>query len=156
MTPAEQLSTVDALLAGGGGAGTGGGGAGAGAGAGAGGSRAAGFAGASAVAGAAASGRTVHTRAAAFLLRRALDDRLNAYVQARHPALARCSTRTKTAWLAQHAGSALAGRYAGTWQSLSQACHYHCSVLPPTPAELRGWRDDVAAVLRELPRSPTL
>jgi hypothetical protein len=65
--PAERLSTVDALLA---------------TGTGAGGSTASGPAEASAVAGAAASARTVHTRAAAFLLRRALDDRLNAYLQA--------------------------------------------------------------------------
>ncbi|WP_225846850.1 hypothetical protein [Streptomyces sp. HPF1205] len=92
----------------------------------------------------------MHTRAAAFLLRRALDDRLDAYLRARRPALVRCSARTKTAWLAQHAGSALAGRYAATWHRLSLVCHYHGSVLPPTPAELRGWRDDVAAVLREL------
>ena len=140
MTPAERLSTVDALLI---------------TGAGAGGSRASGPADASAVAGAAASARTVHTRAAAFLLRRVLDDRLNAYVRVRRPALVRCATRTKTAWLAQHAGSALAGRYAATWHRLSLVCHYHGSILPPTPAELRGWRDDVAAVLRELPESPT-
>lgn len=133
MTPAERLSTVDALLI---------------TGAGAGGSRASGPADASAVAGSAASARTILTRAAAFLLRRALDDRLTAYTQAHHPALLRCSTRTKTAWLAQRAGSALAGRYAATWHCLSLACHYHCSVLPPTPAELRGWRDDVAVVLR--------
>lgn len=141
MTPAERLSTVDALLI---------------AGAVSRGSRSSRSADASAVARPTASARTVHTRAAAFLLRRALDDRLNACLQAHRPALLRCSTRTKTAWLAQQAGSALAGRYAATWHGLSLACHYHCSVLPPTPAELRGWRDDVAAVLRELPESPTV
>jgi hypothetical protein len=140
VTPAERLSTVDTLLAGG---------------AGAGGGTAPGPADASAVGGAAESARTVHTRAAAFLLRRTLDDRVNAYVQAHRPALLRCATRTKTAWLAQHAGPALAGRYAAAWHSLSMACHYHCSVLPPTTTELRGWRDDVAAVLRELQQSPT-
>jgi hypothetical protein len=141
VTPAERLSTVDALLT---------------TCTGAGGGTASGPAEASAVAGAAASARTVHTRAAAFLLRRALDDRLNAYLQAHRPALLRCTTRTKTAWLAQHAGSALAGRYAVIWHRLSLVCHYHGSVLPPTPAELRGWRDDVAAILRELPHPPTL
>lgn len=140
MTPAERLSTVDALLS---------------ARARVGGGRTSGPADASAGAGT-TSARTVHTRAAAFLLRRALDDCLNACLQAHRTELLRCSSRTKTAWLAQHAGSALAGRYAATWHGLSLACHYHCSVLAPTSAELRGWRDDVAAVLRELPESPTL
>jgi hypothetical protein len=96
---------------------------------------------------AASAGRTVHTRAAAFLLRRALEDRLNACLRDHRPVLLRCSTRTQIAWLAQHAGPAVAGRYAATWHSLSLACHYHRSALPPTPAQLRGWRDEVAAVL---------
>lgn len=141
MTPAERLSTVDTLLAGS---------------AGAGGRTAPGPADAPAVGGTAESAGTVHTRAAAFLLRRTLDDRVNAYIQAHRPALLRCTTLTKTAWMAQHADPALAGRYAAAWHSLSLACHYHCSVLPPTPAELRGWRDDVAAVLRGLQLAPTL
>lgn len=141
MTPAERLSTVDVLLTAGTGAGSG---------------TAPGPADASAAGGAAESPGSVHTRAAAFLLRRALDDRVNAYVRAHRPALVHCSTRTKTAWLAQHAGPSLAGRYAAAWHSLSMVCHYHCSVLPPAPAEVRGWRDDVAAVLRGLRQPPTL
>lgn len=141
MTPAERLSTVDTLLAGG---------------AGSGGRTATGPGDASAVGRAAESAGTVHARAAAFLLRRTLDDRVNAYVQTLRPALVRCATRTKTAWLAQHAGPDLAGRYAAAWHSLSMACHYHCSVLPPTTTELRGWRDDVAAVLQELEQLPAL
>lgn len=137
MTPAERMSRVDALLAVGAG-------------------RASAPAAATSVAGAAASAGTAHTRAAAFLLRRALDDELHVYLQTHRPALLRCTTRTKTAWLAQYAGSALAGRYAATWHRLSLACHYHCSVLPPPAEELRGWRDDVAAVLRELQKLPRL
>lgn len=92
-----------------------------------------------------------HTRAAAFLLRRTLEGRLDAILGARHPILLRCSTRTQIAWLAQHAGAAAAGRYAATWHCLSLACHYHLSALPPTPEEVHGWREDVAAILRELP-----
>jgi hypothetical protein len=105
---------------------------------------------AAAIAGGSGGVSAPHNRAAAFLLRRALEDRLDSILGARHPVLLRCAARTRIAWLAQHVGTASAGRYATTWHCLSLACHYHRSVLPPTRAELRGWRDDVAAVLREL------
>lgn len=31
-------------------------------------------------------------------------------------------------------------------------CHFHTFALAPTLAELRGWRDEVTAILREFPR----
>jgi hypothetical protein len=90
-------------------------------------------------------------RAAAFLLRRALEERLNTLLTTRHPALPpRCSTHTRCALLARLAGPALAGRCAAVWHDLSLACHYHSSVLPPPVDDVRGWRDEIAAVLQAL------
>lgn len=93
---------------------------------------------------------TAHPRAAAFLLRRALETRLNTYIAAHRPALHRCRMETKAVWLAHHLDPQLAGRLAAVWHNLSRACHHQQFALPPTIAELRGWRDEVVFVLRAL------
>jgi hypothetical protein len=36
------------------------------------------------------------------------------------------------------------------WHELSLACHYHSSILPPPVDDVRGWRDEIAAVLQAL------
>ncbi|MFG2843840.1 hypothetical protein ACGF12_11795 [Kitasatospora sp. NPDC048296] len=91
-----------------------------------------------------------HPRAAVFLLRRALEAGLDSYIVAHRPALTRCRTETKVVWLAHHLDVRLAGRLAAVWSSLSGACHYQQTALPPTVGELLGWRDEVAFVLRGL------
>jgi hypothetical protein len=89
-------------------------------------------------------------RAAAFLLRRSLEERLDALLSARFPGLPRCSFRTRCTLLARLAGPALAGRCAAVWHELSLACHYHSSILPPPVDDVRGWRNESAAVLQAL------
>ncbi len=98
----------------------------------------------------AGSSGTAHPRAAVFLLRRALEAGLDAYISAHRPALGRCRTETKVVWLAHHLDVRLAGRLAAVWRNLSGACHYQQFALPPTVGELLGWRDEVAFVLRAL------
>lgn len=88
-----------------------------------------------------------HPRAAVFLIRRALEEHLDAYVRRNRPALERCTMRTKTIWLAQHLDSALAGRLAALWHSLSCACHHQQYAMAPTVAEILSWQHDVEYVL---------
>jgi cytochrome c5 len=88
-----------------------------------------------------------HPRAAAFLIRRALEEHLDAYVRRNRPALARCSMGTKTVWLAHHLDSALAGRMAAVWHSLSCACHHQQYAMAPTVGEILSWRTEVEHVL---------
>lgn len=90
---------------------------------------------------------TPHPRAAVFLMRRALEEHLDAYLRRHRPALARCSMRTKTVWLAQHLDSAQAGRLAAAWHNLSCACHYQQYPMPPTAAEVVTWRTEVEHAL---------
>ncbi|MDH6578857.1 hypothetical protein [Kitasatospora sp. MAP5-34] len=93
----------------------------------------------------------IHPRAAAFLLRRAVEDRIAGYIKHHCPHLAPCKARTKALWLAGHLHPEVAGRYASVWSTLSQACHFHTYALAPTLTELRSWRDDVAFVLDSIP-----
>jgi glycine/D-amino acid oxidase-like deaminating enzyme len=93
----------------------------------------------------------VHPRAAAFLLRRAVEEQLNAYLRVHRPTLACCRTETKVVWLAHHLNPQLAGRLATVWRNLSGACHHQQFALPPTMAELLGWYDEVTFLLRALP-----
>lgn len=88
-----------------------------------------------------------HPRAAVFLIRRALEEHLDAYVRQRRPGLERCSMLTKTVWLAQHLDPAHVGRLAAVWLSLSRACHHHQYAMAPTISEILGWQADVEHVL---------
>ena len=89
-----------------------------------------------------------HPRAAVFLIRRALEEHLNAYIRRNRPALEHCAMGTKTIWLAQHLDSALAGRLAAVWHSLSGACHHQQYAMPPTVGEILSWHDEVEHVLK--------
>ena len=88
-----------------------------------------------------------HPRAAVFLIRRALEEQLDAYVSRNRPGLERCSMLSKTVWLAQHLDSTLAGRLAAVWHSLSCACHHQQYAMAPTVAEILGWQAEVDYVL---------
>ncbi|GAA2786751.1 hypothetical protein GCM10010521_75560 [Streptomyces rameus] len=94
---------------------------------------------------------SAHPRATAFLLRRALEGKLDTYLSRQRPALGRCRMQTKVVWLAHHLNPELAGRIAAVWSSLSGACHYQQYAMPPTVGELLSWYDEVAFVLRALP-----
>lgn len=88
-----------------------------------------------------------HPRAAAFLIRRALEEHLDVYLRRNRPDLERCPMLTKTVWLAQHLDPSLAGRLAAVWHSLSSACHHHQYAMAPTVAEILGWQAEVEHVL---------
>lgn len=91
-----------------------------------------------------------HPRAAVFLIRRALEEHLDAYVRRHRPGLERCSMLTKTLWLAQHIDSTLAGRLAAVWHSLSCACHQQQYAMAPTIAEILSWQAEVEHVLKAI------
>ena len=44
----------------------------------------------------------------------------------------------------------MARRASLVWSALSRVCHYHGYELPPTEGDLRGWLDDVEAVVDAL------
>lgn len=87
-----------------------------------------------------------HPRAAVFLIRRALEEHLDAYVRQHRPGLERCSMHTKTVWLAQYLDSAHVGRLAAVWHNLSCACHHQQYAMAPTIAEILSWQSEVEHV----------
>ncbi|MFF3286421.1 hypothetical protein [Streptomyces sp. NPDC003023] len=89
-------------------------------------------------------------RAAALLLRHALEEGLRRYWTRRRPEVARCSMHAQALCLAVYTNPDTARRWSAVWSNLSRACHYHGYELAPTAAELHQWRDDVAGALREL------
>ncbi|MGQ5649908.1 hypothetical protein ACUJ8H_07565 [Streptomyces sp. EKR5.2] len=93
----------------------------------------------------------VWPRAAALLLRHALEEALRSYWQRVRPQLARVPTHAQVLCLESYAGAEAARRWSSVWSNLSQACHYHGYELSPVPAELRDWREEVAAVISLLP-----
>lgn len=98
-----------------------------------------------------ASATGVWPRAAALLMRLALEEGLRQYWRSERPELIRCPTHAQLLCLETYAGPDLARRWSSVWNSLSQACHYHAYELSPTPGELRAWRDEVVVLLQALP-----
>ncbi|MFD4974934.1 hypothetical protein [Streptomyces sp. NPDC058424] len=92
----------------------------------------------------------VWPRAAALLLRHALEEALRSFWQARKPQLARCPPHAQALCLESYADLDMARRWSATWAGLSRACHYHGYELAPTQVELRAWRDDVERVIGAL------
>ncbi|MBL1067449.1 hypothetical protein [Streptomyces sp. 7-21] len=93
-------------------------------------------------------------RAAAALLRLALDETMNGYWRRISPGMTRSKGRTKMLCLAYYAGPQVARRWYAVWAALSSACHHHSYELPPTPAEIRARVPDVAELIRSLPDPP--
>ncbi|MFD8077687.1 hypothetical protein ACFV3E_34120 [Streptomyces sp. NPDC059718] len=94
----------------------------------------------------------VWPRAAALLLRLALEEGLRQYWRNVRPELAHCPTHAQALCLESYTGAELARRWSAVWSGLSKACHYHSYELSPTAGELRAWRDEVAALLGALTR----
>ncbi|TGB13579.1 hypothetical protein [Streptomyces sp. MZ04] len=94
----------------------------------------------------------VWPRAAALLLRHALEEALRRYWRRVRPELARCPTHAQALCLESYADAQVARRWSAAWAGLSRACHYHGYELSPTAAELRAWRDETAHVLSALPQ----
>lgn len=96
----------------------------------------------------------LRARAAAVLLRLALDETLDAFWRGVSPAMSR-SGRSRMLCLQWYVRPSVARRWHTTWSALSAACHHHTYELPPTPAEVRAWHQDVTELLHVLPAART-
>ncbi|MFD6281398.1 hypothetical protein ACFWFI_38405 [Streptomyces sp. NPDC060209] len=90
-------------------------------------------------------------RAAAALLRLALDETMDTFWKDVSPAMTRTSGRTKALCLERYVSPSVARQWYAVWSALSAACHHHICELPPTPAEVRAWHQDVIELLTVLP-----
>lgn len=91
----------------------------------------------------------VRARAAATLLRLALDETLDAFWRSVSPRMTR-NGRTRMLCLQWYVSPSVARQWYTVWSGLSAAGHYHTYDLPPTPAEVRAWHQDVSELLRVL------
>ncbi|MFF2095986.1 hypothetical protein [Streptomyces sp. NPDC058202] len=90
----------------------------------------------------------VRARAAATLLRLALEETLDAFWRSVSPRMTRSTGRTRMLCLQWYVAPSVARQWYSVWSGLSAACHYHTYDLPPTPAEVRAWQQDVGELLR--------
>ncbi|MCM1946139.1 hypothetical protein NC315_12235 [Streptomyces sp. G2] len=104
---------------------------------------------------------TVHTlapgpraRAAAVLLRMALEQALDSYWRRVTPSMTRIG-KHRMLCLEWYAGQDTARRCRTTWSALSTACHYRTGELPPSPAEIRTRLLEVTRLLATL-SGPTI
>ncbi|MFD8648767.1 hypothetical protein [Streptomyces mirabilis] len=91
----------------------------------------------------------LRARAAAVLLRMALDQCLDAYWLRVTPSMTRIG-KHRMLCLEWYAGPETARRCRTTWSALSAACHYRTSELPPAPAEIRTRLLEVTGLLTAL------
>ncbi|WP_217130834.1 hypothetical protein [Streptomyces sp. AC558_RSS880] len=91
----------------------------------------------------------LRARAAAVLLRMALEQALDAYWQRVTPRMTRVG-KHRMLCLEWYAGRDTARRCRTTWAALSAACHYRTYELPPTPAEIHARLGEVTALLTTL------
>jgi cytochrome c5 len=90
-------------------------------------------------------------RAAALLIRQALEEAVDAYWTTRQLPLESVSTQTQLVCLRMMtADNALRGQLHEAWGSLSRACHHHPYELAPTAGELATWIE----VVEEFGRRP--
>ncbi|MEU3887003.1 hypothetical protein [Streptomyces sp. NPDC029041] len=91
----------------------------------------------------------LRARAAAVLLRMALDQALDAYWQQVTPSMTRVG-KHRMLCLEWYAGRDTARRCRTTWSALSAACHYRTHELPPRPEEIHGRLREVTGLLTVL------
>ncbi|GGR84996.1 MULTISPECIES: hypothetical protein [Streptomyces] len=92
----------------------------------------------------------LRARAAAALLRLALDEAMDGFWRQVSPAMARTRGRTKALCMEWYVPPSVARQWYAVWSALSAACHHHTYELPPTPGEVRAWHDDVVELLATL------
>lgn len=96
----------------------------------------------------------VWPRAAAHLLRQALEETLDEFWKARLPVLASTSMRVQLTSLPTFlVNSDAAANAAYTWACLSNACHHHPYELAPSDTELRAWIEEIDRVREEMVRA---
>lgn len=93
----------------------------------------------------------LRARAAAALLRLALDEAMDDFWRSTSPGMVHSRGRTKALCLDWYASPPVARQWYVVWSALSAACHHHTYELPPTPAEVRAWHADVTELLRAMP-----
>ncbi|HEX6968299.1 MAG TPA: hypothetical protein VF174_05750 [Micromonosporaceae bacterium] len=93
-------------------------------------------------------------RGCACLTRLALERALDDYWARVAPSVARRPMRHQLLALPRFAGPEAALTARTAWHGLSRAMHHHTYELAPTLAELRGWHEDVAALLSHLDGGP--
>ena len=92
-------------------------------------------------------------RAAALLIRQALEEAVDAYWNARQVPLDSVSTQTQLVCLRMMTpGGTLPAQLHEAWGALSRACHHHPYELAPTLGELATWIEVVEEFGR--PTSP--
>lgn len=94
--------------------------------------------------------RVGRDRGAAYALRIALETVVDAALTAREPGLGNVSMRAKILCLRHYAGADVAHRVSALWNALSAGCKYHHDELGPSHAQVRAWRNSVAALVTEL------
>lgn len=92
----------------------------------------------------------LRARAAAALLRLAMDETLEEFWRSVSPDMSR-KGRTRMLCLEAYVTPSVAHQWYAVWSALSAACHHQAYELPPTPAEVRAWHQDVTELLRVLP-----
>ncbi|MGW7082233.1 hypothetical protein ACWGH2_01875 [Streptomyces sp. NPDC054871] len=92
-------------------------------------------------------------RAAAMLLRLALDQRLDDFWLGVTPAMTR-TAKHRMLCLEAYTDRGTARRWRLTWSALSGVCHHRVPELPPMPAEIQARLLEVNALLEELDGAP--
>ncbi|MFJ3552383.1 hypothetical protein [Streptomyces sp. NPDC090114] len=91
----------------------------------------------------------LRARAAAVLLRMALEQALDTYWRQVTPRMTRVG-KHRMLCLEWYAGRDTARRCRTTWAALSAVCHYRTCELPPAPSEIRVRLEEVTALLAVL------
>ncbi|GAA0380471.1 hypothetical protein GCM10009541_23780 [Micromonospora gifhornensis] len=89
-------------------------------------------------------------RGSACLTRLALEEGLRDYWNLVAPSVADRPMRHQLLALPVFAGTEAASTARIAWHGLCRAMHHHTYELAPTVAELRGWHEDVTALLPQL------
>jgi hypothetical protein len=89
-------------------------------------------------------------RAAAFLIRLALEEILAAFWKRTAPGVEGCTFRAQLLCLMSYTDMETARTAAGAWGALSAACHYHSYELAPTFDELRTLHREVTVLAKRL------
>ncbi|MFF3613099.1 hypothetical protein [Streptomyces sp. NPDC002580] len=98
-------------------------------------------------------GPGVRARAAAVLLRLALDQRLDDFWHGIAPAMTR-KAKHRMLCLEAYADRGTARRWRLTWSALSGVCHHRVPELPPVPAEIHARLLEVRTLLDALDGAP--
>ncbi|MEV7787742.1 hypothetical protein AB0O72_20500 [Streptomyces sp. NPDC088106] len=95
----------------------------------------------------------LRARAAAVLLRMALEQALDAYWRRITPRMTRVG-KHRMLCLEWYAGRDTARRCRTTWAALSATCHYRTYELPPAPTEIQARLEEVIGLLAALDSGP--